>query len=204
MKHRMILMLALAAAFLSLTASSCLLSTKTIEVPVRGSGDVQFHAQGTDNGNDADSKVIDFASLMQDLEDESDFDALVSAHIENGYWRVARNGGAASTVVSGTLTVQNESSAAPPVPLISYTSVPIASVLGTFQLAPLNSQGVDLLNQGFDQYLQAKALGQPLPDLRYRFYWTSSSDTLPVDFDWEGKVKFTLVGLTKVDVPEVL
>jgi hypothetical protein len=203
MKRRIVLMLALVGAFLSLTADSCLLSTKKIEVPVRGSGDMLFTAQGNE-ADDSDTDVIDFAGLIQDLENDSDFDELLSAHIENGYWRVARNDGAASTVVSGTLTVQREGFAAPPVPLISYTSVPIAAALGTFQLAPLDSEGVNLLNQGFDQYLQAKAQGQPLPNLEYRFFWTSHSDTVPVDFDWEGKVKFTLVGLTKVDVPEVL
>ncbi len=203
MKRSIVVLLALTGALFSLTADSCFLSTKTVEVPVRGSGDLLFTTQGN-NPDDADSKLIDFAGLIEDLEKESDFDALVSAHIENGYWRVARNGGAATTIVRGSITVQRESSAAPGVSLISYTGVAIASVLGDFKVAPLNSQGVDLLNQGFDQYLQARALGQPLPDLRYRFFWNSHSDTVPVDFDWEGKVKFTLVGLTKVDVPEVL
>jgi hypothetical protein len=203
MKRSILVLLALTGALFSLTADSCFLSTKTVEVPVRGSGDLLFTSQGS-NPDNADSKLIDFAGLIEDLEKDSDFDALVSAHIENGYWRVARNGGAATTVLSGSITVQRESSAAPAVPLISYTSVAIASVLGDFKTAPLNSQGVDLLNQGFDQYLQAKALGQPLPDLRYRFFWNSHAEPVPVDFDWEGKVKFTLVGLTKVDVPEVL
>ena len=68
--------------------------------------------------------------------------------------------------------------------------------------------GLELLTAGFDEYLEAKAQGLPTPDLTYRFDWSgiavsNSNPTDPdVDFKWEGKVKFTLVGLVKVDVPD--
>lgn len=200
MRTKLLIFLALAAAMLTFTAESCFISTKTIEVPVRDDAELEFHATGT---SDSKSETIDFTELMTDLEDDSEFDELVSANIESGYWRVTRNNGSASTVVSGQLTVRREGSAAPAVSLISYTSVAIADVSGDFGVAPLNAAGVDLLNNGFDEYLQAKALGNPVPSLRYVFTWTSSASPAPVDFYWEGKVKFVLVGLTEVDVPEL-
>jgi hypothetical protein len=200
MKTKLLIFLALAAAMLTFTAESCFVSTKTVEVPVRGEGDLEFHTTGT---SDSKTEILDFTSLMEDLESDSAFDSLLSANIENGYWRVTRNLGSASTVLTGYLNVQREGSAAPAVPLISYTSINIADVSGEFVVAPLDPAGVSLLNAGFDQYLQAKALGTTLPNLRFVFSWTSSATPAPVDFYWEGKVKFILVGLTTVDVPEL-
>lgn len=200
MKTKLLILLALAAAILTFTAESCFISTKTVEVPVRGEGDLEFHATGT---SDSKTDTLDFSSLLEDLESDSAFDSLLSAHIENGYWHVTRNLGSASTVMTGHLTVRREGSAAPAVPLIDYTSINIADVSGGFVVAPLDSTGVDLLNQGFDEYLVAKALGAAIPNLRYVFSWSSSATPAPVDFYWEGKVKFILVGVTVVDVPEL-
>lgn len=205
MKTKLLIYLALAAAMLTFTAESCFVSTKEVEVPVRGEGDMLFEARGND-AVDGGVTTIDFTELLEDLIQDSEFDTLVSAHIENGYWRVARNGGASDLLISGGVTVRREGSAAPASPMISYTSVSIASALGEFQVAPLNESGVNLLNAGFDEYLQAKALGTTLPDLRFVFTWSSSASPAPppaIDFDWEGKVKFILVGLTTVDVPEL-
>ncbi len=200
MKTKLLIFLALAAAMVTFTAESCFISTKEVEVPVRGEGDLEFHATGT---SDSRQETIDFTALMEDLENDSDFDKLVSAHIENGYWRVTRNLGSASTVMSGNLTVQREGSAAPAVALIAYTSIDIADVSGDFVVAPLTAAGVSLLNAGFDEYLLAKANETALPNLRFVFTWNSSATPAPVDFYWEGKVKFTMVGLTVVDVPEL-
>ena len=200
MKTKLLIFLALAAAMLTFTAESCFVSTKTIEVPVRGDADLEFHATGT---SDSDTETVDFTGLMEDLEDDSEFDELLSAHIENGYWRVTRNEGSPSTEIGGSITVHREGSAAPAVPLINYTEIDIATVTGDFVVAPLSPAGVSLLNSGFDEYLDAKADGLPPPSLRYVFTWTSSASPAPVDFYWEGKVKFILVGLTEVDVPEL-
>jgi hypothetical protein len=200
MKNKLLIFLALAAAMVTFTAESCFISTKEVEVPVRGEGDLEFHATGT---SDSKQDIIDFTQLLQDLENDSDFDPLLSADIENGYWRVTRNLGSATTVLTGHLTVQREGSAAPAVSLIDYTSVDIADVSGDFVVAPLNSAGVSLINAGFQEYLDAKAADAALPNLRFVFTWTSSATPAPVDFYWEGKVKFTLVGLTTVDVPEL-
>jgi hypothetical protein len=200
MKNKLLIFLALAAAMVTFTAESCFVSTKEVEVPVRGEGDLEFHATGT---SDSKTETIDFTQLMEDLESDSAFDALVSANIENGYWHVTRNQGDPHTMLTGHLTVQREGSAAPAVSLIDYTSIDVADVSGDFVVAPLNAAGVNLLNAGFDEYLQAKAADTALPNLRFVFTWTSSASPAPVDFYWEGKVKFVLVGLTTVDVPEL-
>jgi hypothetical protein len=200
MKTKLLIFLALAAAIVTFTAESCFVSTKEIEVPVRGEGDLEFHTTGT---SDSKFETIDFTQLLQDLENDSDFDPLISANIENGYWRVTRNQGDPHTVVTGFLTVQREGSAAPAVALIDYSNIDIADMSGDFAVAPLDPAGVSLLNAGFQEYLTAKAADAALPNLKYVFYWTSSASPAPVDFYWEAKVKFVLVGLTTVDVPEL-
>lgn len=211
MRTRIWIILALAAVMLSSTAADCILETKEIEVPVRSSEDMLFTTSG--GSEHSGSEIVEFTDDLIEMEAENAFDKLVSAHIETGYWRVAENRGDADLVISGSVTVtrlgvtkgglQDVSQTAT---LISYQAVPIASVLGPFKVAPLTEAGVNLLNAGFDEYLQARALGQPIPNLTYRFDWsgvaTSSSSTPNVDFDWEGRVKFALVGLVEVDVPD--
>ena len=195
MKTKLLIFLALAAAVVTFTAESCFVSTKEVEVPVRGEGDLSFHASGV---SDSGTRTIDFAELIDDLRNDSGFDSLLSAHIENGYWHVINNLGSPSLTVSGQIGVQEAGSAAAPVPLIAYTSIDIADYSGDFVVAPLNSAGVDMLNQGFDDYLRGTRTS-----LSYVFTWSSQAGAGTVNFDWEGKVKFVLVGLTTVDVPEL-
>ncbi len=47
MKTKLLIFLALAAAMVTFTAESCFVSTKEVEVPVRGEGELEFHATGT-------------------------------------------------------------------------------------------------------------------------------------------------------------
>lgn len=204
MRLHAILLLVLAGAFLALTGESCVLETKEVEVPVRDAEDFTFTTAG--NAQHSGSEVIDFTGSLLDLEDDNTFEQLLSANIEVGYWRVSANRGDADLVITGAVTVTRVSSGASAT-ILTYQSVPIASVTGPYRQAPLEAPGVNLLNAGFDEYLQARAQGQPVPDLRFRFDWsgtaTSGNAEPNVDFDWQAKVRFTLLGIVEVDVPEV-
>ncbi|NNF06939.1 MAG: hypothetical protein HKN21_09280 [Candidatus Eisenbacteria bacterium] len=218
MRNRFLIAIGLMSIFFACTAENCVVETKEVEVPARSGEEVTFTTAGS--SQHMDSEIVDFVPTLLDLEEENAFDALLSAHIENGFWRVEENRGDADLTISGSVSVTrlNPSPEGGIIPvaqtetLISYQSVPIASVLGPFQVAPLNAAAIALLNDGFNEYLQARAaqkLGEnvTLPDLQYQFSWSgtaSSSNANPnVDFDWQAKVKFTLVGVVSVDVPEV-
>jgi hypothetical protein len=212
MRSKFLILLGLLAAFLTLTAENCILETKEVEVPVRDGEEVTFTTQGNDEHSG--EETVDFTETLLELEEDNDFEALLAANIEAGYWRVVENRGDDDLIISGSVTVTRLNPSAGSVlalagntePLITYTSVAIDTATGAYKLAPLNGAGVALLNEGFDEYLQARAQGQPVPDLQYRFDWsgmaTSPSGDPDTDFDWQAKVKFILTGLVTVDVPD--
>jgi len=208
-RRRIILVIGLLAAFLALTAADCIVVTKQAELPVRDDESFLFRAQG--GPETTGSYPVDFGPSLDALEEEHDFVALLRAVVEAGFWRVASNNGDPDLVISGTITVTRLNPApgvrdvAQTALLMAYQPVTIASVIGAFQPAPLEEAGLDLLTEGFDEYLQARAQNLPLPDMKYRFVWTGTANGSgsDVDFTWEGKVKFTLVGLVQADVPDV-
>lgn len=220
MRGKLILILGLMAVFLSVTAENCVLQTKQLEVPVRDAEDVTFTTRGS--AEHSGSTVVDFGPSLLNLESDSDFQVLLSAVVEAAEWRVKENRGDPDLVISGSMTVTRVNPTPTSIlalarseagtPLLNYTSVPLASVLGDFRVAPLEDAGVSLLNEAFQEYFNARNAelqGQnvPLPDMQFRFDWSgtasSSSQNPTVDFDWQAKVKFTLTGLVEVEVPEL-
>jgi hypothetical protein len=162
---------------------------------------MMFTSQGS---SDLDTYTIDFFQEMQDIEEDAtaDVDTLVSASIENGYWRLVENRGPAETTITGSITVtristgQTES-------LIPPQSVAIEEVGTEFELAPLEKAGIDLLTDGFDEYVAWRNGETAQPDLRYRFDWSSSAGPVDADFDWEARVRYTIVGAFAVEVPDL-
>jgi hypothetical protein len=195
-----ILMLLAFGAF-ALSGDSCFLSNKNIDVPLRGNVDMEFTSQGF---TDTDAETVDFGQELLDIEDDasSDIDTLVSASIENGFWRLIENR-VPGTVVTGWINVQRMSTSVTE-DLIAPTSVTIDDVGTTFVVAPLVEDGVNLLTAGFDEYVAWRNAGAvpPMPDLRYVFIWNSSSSQ-NADFDWEARLRFTLVGVFSVEVPDI-
>ncbi len=198
MKRTLSMLLILAAASLSLTASNCL-STKTVDVPVRGSIQAPFHTQ-SDGTPASDSLTVDLGPILEDVEAEGAFETLVDASIENGYWKVLANNGVSATTVSGMLSVRRGSGSLQP--LIEIDAATLGTGDADYRVATLNPGGVELLNQGLDDYLAWKNSTGGAPELQYTFRWTLTSDQ-PLDFDWAARIKFVMVGQTSVDVPEV-
>lgn len=205
MKRHILVLLALTVSALATMGNSCVLEDTSVEVPVRTNADLSFEARGDDAG-DSGSATLNFTSVIADAERDVDISALVGIHVENGYWRVTRNGGNLDLAVSVTVTVTRTATGETQ-DLLHLDGVPIASVLGDFQAVPLDSAGVRLLNDGFQAYLDARNAGGALPDLTYRFDWTTTVAPAPppaVDFDWEARIKLSIVGTVTVQVPEVL
>ena len=202
MKRKFWILMLLAFGAFALSGDSCFLSNKNIDVPLRGNVDMEFTSQGF---TDSDAETVDFGELLQDLEedDASSIDSLVSASIENGFWRLIDNR-VPGTVVTGSIDVQRMSTGDTEA-LIAPRSVDIDSVGTEFVVAPLEEAGIDLLTAGFDEYVAWRNAGKdPItrPELTYIFIWNSSSSQ-NADFDWEARLRYTLVGVFKVEVPDI-
>ena len=202
MKKNIVLILILALASMALMGESCVTKDTQVDVPVRTEQDLLFEARGNDP-TDSGEETVNFLQLITDAEADVDVDSLVSVNIENGYWRVARNGGDPALVISGFITVTRLSTGVTE-DLISFTSVSVSSVLGPFQLAPLDADGVALLNEGFAEYIAWRQSGGAMPNLNYRFNWSTTASATPLDFDWEARIRLSIVGTVTIEVPEVL
>jgi hypothetical protein len=202
MKRKFGILVLLAAASFSLTAEDCVLENKNIDVPLRGDVDMPFTSQGF---SDADAETVDFGAELADiLSDEDSITSLVSGGIEGGWWRLVKNWGEENTTIQGSVDVirmRDDSTAV----LIARTKVDLSTVGTTFVPAPLETVGVNLLTDGFGEFIvwwNAGADPNNRPDLRYMFLWQSVSST-DADFDWDGRLRFILTGVFNVDVPDI-
>jgi hypothetical protein len=202
MSKRLFTFALLAAALLALRGESCFLHNREIEVPFRGDVVTQYTSQGNE---DFAIVTIDLGAELEAIEDDVDaaVDSLVSFDVEGGFWRLVENRGDPGTTITGSITIQR-------LPLgstayiVSPTTVAIESVGTEFVPAPLNEAGVDILLAGFQEYLDWRNSGRigPRPVINYLFTW-SSAGSGNVDFDWEAKLVFTLVGVFEVEVPDL-
>lgn len=199
MKRKMWILMLLAFASLALSGDSCFLKNTDIEVPFRANVDMQFTSTGF---TDADVETVDFGDELMDLEDDAtaDIDSLVSGDIEGAFWRRVENR-VPGTVVTGSIEVTRVSTSTTAM-LVDSTSVNVDATPTTFEAAPLEPAGVALLNQGIDDYIAYRNGESGFPDLRFVFTWNSSSSTA-ADFDWEARIRFVLVGVFAVEVPDL-
>jgi hypothetical protein len=206
MFSRIFILMLLTVGLLTLTGDSCFLESTNVEVPLRGNAEMDFTSVGMSS---SDSYEIDFFLELTEIEEDADadVDTLVSAGIENAYWRLIENRGDTATVVTGSINVTRLSTAMAR-PLIPPDTLTIEEVGTEFVLAPLDSAGINLLIAGFDEYVAYRndiRSGRILdpPDLRYRFDWVSTGGPGVVDFDWEARIRYILVGVFEVEVPEL-
>jgi len=203
MNKKIAILSLLAFASLALTGDSCILENKDIDVPMRADVDMQFHSEGF---NDADTDTVDFVEEFEDIEnlDETDITELVDGAIEGGFWRLEMNNDG-PTIVTGGVMVTRTATATTVTLIPQQTDVDIDAVGMTFVPAPLDPAGVALINAGFDEFIawwNTGQVGTP-PDLEYIFTWTSSANHGGANFDWEGRLRFTIVGVFSVEIPEV-
>jgi hypothetical protein len=202
MSRNIVTLVLLAAAGVALRGDSCFLQNKDIEVPFRGETVMDYTSTGD---SDADIVIVDVAQELEDLESDfdADVDSLVSLNIEGGFWRLVANRGDPGTTVTGSITITRLPSG-PSGFVIAPTTVAIEAVGHEFVPAPLNEAGVDLLLAGFQEYVDWWNGGKvgPRPDIQYAIQW-SSAGSGDVDFDWQAKLVFTMVGVFSVEVPDL-
>jgi hypothetical protein len=202
MRNRLLILVLLAAAAVALKGDNCVLENREVEIPLRGHEILPFTSQGED---DTDVEYIDFGETLREIEEDSDsdIDTLISVTLENVYWRLKENRGSPSTTVnSGDITVTRISTGESEV-AINISGLLIQSVPDFVRPAGLREEAVNLLRDGLAEYLAHRNEGAPMPDLNYRFDWATSGAPAPVDFDWEVKLDFTIVGVFSVEVPDI-
>lgn len=203
MRNRFLILVLLAAGAIVLKGDNCVLENRELDIPLRGEEILEFTSQGED---DTDSTFIDFGQTLMDIEEDStsDIDSLVSLTVENVFWRLKPGGnrGSPATVVSGKITMTRILTGETE-DVIEFSGLSIQSVPNFTRPAGLREEAIDLLRDGLQEYLAYWNEGAPFPDLNYRFDWVTSGAPTPVDFDWEVKLVFTVVGVIRVEVPDI-
>jgi hypothetical protein len=181
-----------------LLLTSCLVSTKNVEVPIRDEATVRFIAIGVAG---SDPQLIDFCQELSDAE-SGDIDHVVHVSVENIYWRLVENRGTPGTQVTANVTIQRVGGAS--AVLVPDTTFVLSDADTVFAPAHLDSAGLGLLLQGMNEYVDYYNAGKvgPCPSLDYTFTWSMTATPF-ADFTWEAKVKFTIVAVARVDVPDL-
>ena len=186
---------------LGLTGQTCL-EEKGVDIVVGANVIAAFEARGSENvySDETVVNLTDEADIERILEDNG-FDDKVLGRIESAFYRVVKQDqGASDRTVSGEITVDGNT-------LIAYQSVWVNDpTLADWTPAPLTQAGVDYINQRLEQYFTDIFLGNPLTDpvVTFRIEGTSTPATVATNFDWEVRVKLTLVGKKYVKVPDPL
>ena len=202
MKRKFGIFVLLAAASFTFTAENCVLENKDIEVPLRGDVDIKYHTTGF---SDSNMDTVDFTAELAKIQAEAgdDIESLVSGGIEGGFTKLDSTS-VSGTRVEGSIDVTRMST--------STTVVLIPTVRETLDTrdtslwvpAPLQAVGVDLLTDGFNEYISwynGDQTSAP-PDLRYIFTWSSISNN-DADFYWRARLRFILTGVYRVEVPDI-
>jgi hypothetical protein len=203
MRRNILLILLLASAFLALTAEDCIVDEKTVEIPVNGDAGFTMLAIANEGDSpDAEgSATFDLTGEMFRLENEgmNEYE-LKTARVQSGWWEVLSfNRGSDNLTFSGSVRVTRVETG-DSADLLTWSSVNVRSLVGERTPVPdLNGDGVALLNQGAQDYLDNRFNAPPIT---FRFDWTGTASEVPYRFTWTGAVRFTVTGLLKVDVPD--
>jgi len=181
-----------------LLLTSCFVSTKSVEVPIRDEATVRFMALGVAG---SDPQLIDFCQELSDAE-SGDIDKVVHVSVENLYWRLVENRGTPGTQVTANVTIQRVGGGS--AVLVPDTTFVLSDADTVFAPARLDSAGLALLLEGMNEYVDYYNSGKvgPCPSLDYTFTWSMTATPF-ADFTWEAKVKFTIVAVARVDVPDL-
>jgi len=116
--------------------------------------------------------------------------------------RLVENRGTPGTQVTANVTIQRVGGGS--AVLVPDTTFVLSDADTVFAPARLDSAGLALLLEGMNEYVDYYNSGKvgPCPSLDYTFTWSMTATPF-ADFTWEAKVKFTIVAVARVDVPDL-
>ncbi len=204
MKKNIVLIMTLALASLVFMGESCVTKDTEVDVPVRTDLDMPFQVRTVAPQTEFTGVVtFNLADEITNALDEVDVDSLVSVNIESGYWRITEDYDNSGQLINGSLTAKRVATGQSEV-LLDLPLTSVSSLLGPFHVAPLETDGVALLNAAFAEYLDWMQNGGNVPNMNFEFTWFVAADSAPLEFDWEARIRLSVVGTVTIEVPEVL
>lgn len=189
---------------LGLTGETCT-EERNIDVVVGAEVIAGFEARGILNNFD-DQVTVNVATDadIRQILDDNGFEGKVIANIEAAFVKVIkRDQNAANRTVTGSVTVA-PAGGGTPAPLITNASEAVNDEsLADWKPVPLQAAGVDLINQALLNYLTDIFNGVPNPrepNLTFAITGVCTPQNIQTDFDWQVKVRLTLVGKKEVTV----
>ncbi len=187
-----------------LTGETCT-EDRTIEIVVGAEIVAAFEARGIINTfEETASYDIANEAEIRDILDDNGFESLVIANIEAAFVRVTkRDENATDRTVTGSVEVRRTEDPVF-VDLISDASEAVNDEsLADWKAVALEAAGVNLINQALQDYLADlyNEVADPRePNMTFRITGTCEPQGVETDFDWEVKVRLTLVGERTVEV----
>lgn len=173
---------------LAFLVTQCTYQTRTVEVPVPF--DVDFSIPVDSTHVDASVKV-NFATFLESA--ELDQGILLPVHIgmRDWFWGTLSIAAADSSVLDGVITVRRAASrdSASFAVISGVRAASLADSLVSFVPDP---GGLQVLQAGFEQYLQARSSGAK-PRLEYEFTLHGTTTSTP-DFKWHIRLKMEVAG----------
>ena len=188
--------------------SGCL-EEKVLEVVFGNTTCAEFQENHT-SSNWTEPLDLNYADeISQILEDNGiSRSDILSAHLVSGTYEVTSFAGAHDWTITGSITVQRLDAPAPgsspgPATIIDYSSVSIQASLGVVNAVPLNSGGVDVINDALQDFINGLN-----PVIRFTVNNGSVSPTPstsdPIVFDWEACIFTQVIVSQTLDVPDPL
>jgi hypothetical protein len=189
---------------IGLTGESCL-EEKQISLVVGANVEASFEARGIINEWD-DEEIVDVNEddRIRDILDDNGFEEMDVAFLESAWFRITKkDANAANRTVTGfNVTVDDTLLVAP------QTSVAVnEDQYADWTPVSLLDNGRMYINQKLLEYLVSVLDDEPgeLPSPVFEFHINGDSTPQDVetDFDWELRLRLTLVGYTLAEVPEL-
>jgi hypothetical protein len=200
-RSKSIVMLVFLAALLS---SSCITEETPVELVLTDHICAEFQEIRT-NANYADSAIVDCAARLDDILADNGYSRsdIKSAKISSASFEVKQFAHSHDWTITGSVSIRRTDVAYGPEVLLNYNEQSIAEALGNPVPVDLNQDGVDLLNEALEDYLNGynpqivftvvNGSVKPIP---------SESDTL--QFDWEACLITQVVVADTLDLPDPL
>jgi hypothetical protein len=204
MKTRFLIPVLLVLLAFAVSGSDCLLYNKVLDVVYVHSTCVDF-VQAEDSEEFTTPEVVDYADEIDQILDDNDISKsdIVAAHVVSASYEVTDFSQAHDWIISGEITVRRTDVSGPTATIVEYTSQSVEAALGVRTPAVLVQEGVDLLNDALDDYLDGG-----MPVLEFTVV-SSTGDVEPdpspqdvMEFEWRACIAFHIVATVTTDAPD--
>jgi hypothetical protein len=197
--------LALLLIGLLLGGAGCVLEDKVIELVVTGQTCADFE-ENEDSANWNHPVPVNYAEQIDEILADNGLNRtdINLAKVKKATYTVLDFSHTHDWNVSGTITVERVDKPQGPFALVNYTDQSLEAALGVDIPAELNEDGVDLLNEALQDYIDG--MQHAFPELIFEVVndGVSPEPTFqdPIVFDWEACIHIQVVVDEEVTLPD--